>query len=119
MQTLESPLGNEYLNANVFPELPSPSDMPRPLVDEPDSVSPLPSFNSQPELARAKSPTSLLKRTSSIGPTGTARQSALVIPPRTPKRQSTIGVSSNAGRMFKVLGDLFLLAGRTEDASIW
>src|SRR5712672_391881 len=34
ISTLESSLGNEYLNASLFPSLPSASDFPMPLVDE-------------------------------------------------------------------------------------
>lgn len=35
------------------------------------------------------------------------------------KRQSHVGATSSHGRLFKVLGDLFVLAGRLEDASVW
>jgi hypothetical protein len=49
---------------------------------------------------------------------GSARQSTLNVP-MARKRQSLIGAASSHGRLFKVLGDLFILAGRTEDASIW
>ncbi|ETW85889.1 hypothetical protein HETIRDRAFT_42700 [Heterobasidion irregulare TC 32-1] len=42
-----------------------------------------------------------------------------MIPPTPKKRLSGIGVASSHGRLYKVLGDFFLLAGRTEDASIW
>ncbi|THH16357.1 hypothetical protein EW146_g4275 [Bondarzewia mesenterica] len=59
LQTLESPLGNEYLNATMFPFLPSASDMPQPLDDEPEALNtlpPLPSYNSQPELGAGATP---------------------------------------------------------------
>ena len=46
------------------------------------------------------------------------RQSSLGVPPAR-KRQSLIGAASSHGRLFKLLGDLFILAGRTEDASVW
>ncbi|KAI0362223.1 hypothetical protein OH77DRAFT_1416447 [Trametes cingulata] len=127
MQTLESPLGNEYLNATLFPVLPPSSELPRSLDDEPrrDSLPPLPSHNSQPDLVspalRSKSPLGL-KRNSTIGPGGLlpSRHASL---PTTPvpqkKRPTTIGAASSHGRLFKVLADFFLLAGRLEEATIW
>ncbi|KAI0375001.1 hypothetical protein BV20DRAFT_1041173 [Pilatotrama ljubarskyi] len=127
MQTLESPLGNEYLNATVFPMLPPSSELPRSLDDEPrrDSLPPLPSQHSQPDLVspalRSKSPLGL-KRNSTIGPGGLlpSRHASL---PTTPvpqkKRPTTIGAASSHGRLFKVLADFFLLAGRLEEATIW
>ncbi|KAI0322235.1 TRAPP II complex [Amylostereum chailletii] len=121
MQTLETPFGNEYLNATLFPSLPSTSDMPRPLTDDGHNV--LPSFNSQPELLSGSRRHSALlphvQRTASTGPgmlTPTQRQSAMGVPRN---RLSGIGATSSHGRLFKVLGDLFLLAGRIEDASVW
>ena len=128
---METPLGNEYLNATLFPTLPPPSELPKPL--DMDGVSrsslpPLPVQHSQPELGTASSilrsmtPSTLsVKRNSSIGPglsTSPYRHSSL--PPQTAKkRQTAIGAVSSHGRLFKVLGDLFLLAGRTTDATIW
>jgi hypothetical protein len=44
----------------------------------------------------------------------TNRQSTLGLP-----RKSAVGAASSHGRLFKVLGDLFLISGRTEDATIW
>jgi hypothetical protein len=35
------------------------------------------------------------------------------------KRASAIGAVSSHGRLYKVLGDFFLLAGRTEEAMMW
>ncbi|KAI0079931.1 Trs120-domain-containing protein [Panus rudis PR-1116 ss-1] len=129
IQTLESPLGNEYLNASTFPMAPSASDMPKSLdVDSPmrSSLPPLPSFNSQPDLptsaSRSKTPTPLnLKRTSSVGPSvppSPYRHTSLPTPGNK-KKQNTLGAASSHGRLFKVLGDLFLLAGRLMDASVW
>jgi trafficking protein particle complex subunit 9 len=127
---LESPLGNEYLNATTFPMLPAASEMPKPIFDEPDSQIPMPhllSYNSQPELNVAngsllgKTVIMGLKRNSSAGP-GMApyasRQSTLSVA-TAKKRQSTIGATSSHGRLYKVLADFFLMAGRTEDASVW
>ncbi|KAH9005302.1 TRAPP II complex [Lactarius hatsudake] len=124
VNTLESPLGNEYLNATLFPFLPSASDFPRQLVDdEPERLSRVPS---QPEHSpvparRVSTPILGMKRNPSTGPSSpmaSARQSTLNVPIAR-KRQSLIGAASSHGRLFKVLGDLFILAGRTEDASIW
>ncbi|KAI9446319.1 TRAPP II complex [Lactarius indigo] len=127
VNTLESPLGNEYLNATLFPFLPSASDFPRQLVDdEPERLSRVPSHNNQPEHSpvpsrRVSTPILGMKRNPSTGPSSpmaSARQSTLNVP-MTRKRQSLIGAASSHGRLFKVLGDLFVLAGRTEDASVW
>ncbi|KAI0720991.1 TRAPP II complex [Cerioporus squamosus] len=126
-QTLENPLGNEYLNASLFPNLPPPSEMPRSLDDEPrrDSLPLLPSHNSQPDLngqLRAKTPLGL-KRASTMSP-GLLPSRHVSLPPspapgNLKKRPTTIGAASSHGRFFKVLADFFLLAGRLEEASIW
>ncbi|KAE9396079.1 hypothetical protein BT96DRAFT_1041682 [Gymnopus androsaceus JB14] len=108
IQRLESPLGNEYLNASLFPSLPAPSDMP-PSLDSKDSLPPLPSHNSHPDMSK----TALSK----VAPT-MKRNSSLGVP-TVRKRLSGIGAASSHGRLFKVMADLFLLAGRTEDAVIW
>jgi trafficking protein particle complex subunit 9 len=127
VHTLESPLGNEYLNSALFPTLPSSSEMPHQLENASDS---LPSYNSQPELGasahQSRAQANLnLKRNSSAGPglsssvnTNGLRQSTLAVPV-TKKRNSAIGVASSPGRLYKVLGDFFLLSGRTEDATVW
>lgn len=124
VQSLETPLGNEYLNATLFPTLPPVSEMPRPIENDipiRSSLPPLPSQHSQPELLRVKTPTTLsVKRNSSIGPgppSSPFRQSSLPVPPK--KKPLAIGAVSSHGRLFKVLGDFFLLAGRTMDASVW
>ena len=115
----------------MFPTLPPVSEMPKPIENDMplrSSLPPLPSQHSQPELntgnslLRAKTPTTLsVKRNSSIGP-GTPsspfRQTSLPVQSNK-KKPATIGAVSSHGRLFKVLGDLFLLAGRTMDASVW
>ncbi|KAL1721168.1 TRAPP II complex [Schizophyllum commune] len=123
VQTLESPQGNEYLNASLMPVLPPLSEIPASLdkgmPDLPmrDSLPPLPTHNSQPDISRSftLSPAPNMKRTSSIP----SRQSTLGLPTQSKKRSSGIGVASSPGRLFKVFGDFFLLAGRTADADIW
>ena len=125
MQSLETPLGNEYLNATLFPSLPSPSDMPRSLDPESqrDSLPPLPSFNSQPDLgvngARSKTPLGLKRMSSGPGLMPSRTASLPSTPTTTKKRPNIIGAASSHGRLFKVLADLFLLAGRHSDSQIW
>jgi hypothetical protein len=111
------------LNSALFPTLPSPSEMPLSL----SSVNlGYPSYSSQPELDSSglTTPGIQIKRSSTAGPgiSHTAsliqRQSTLGSP-AVRKRVSAVGAVSSHGRLYKVLGDFFLLAGRTEDASLW
>lgn len=127
VQTLESPLGNEYLNASLMPTLPPRSEF-LSFIDglKPDSRPSIPSYDSQPEISKSGFTLGAapLKRNSSAATTHTQaspshRQSQLGPPAASRKRASGIGVASSHGRLFKVLGDLFLLAGRTEDATVW
>ncbi|KAJ7343441.1 TRAPP II complex [Mycena albidolilacea] len=118
VQGLESPAGNEHLNSALMPMLPPP-DLAQPVDNgrKRDSLPPLPNHNGQPEMKGFNlASTPNLKRNSSSA--STFRQSTLSVPP-TKKRLSSIGVASSHGRLFKVLGDFFLLAGRTEDAAVW
>ncbi|KAG6909694.1 hypothetical protein DXG01_015895 [Tephrocybe rancida] len=118
VQALESPMGNEYLNSTLLPTIPPLSEIPEPLNNSRrDSLPRLPSHNSQPDMTKASFTLSAapIKRTSS-GPG--FRQSTLTSQPAR-KRLSTIGVASSHARLFKVLGDLFLLSGRPEDALVW
>ena len=111
-------MGNEYLNASQFPTLPPLSEMPLPLSESNKNDFPaFPSHNSQTEISRSilsRSSTPTTKRNPSYGP-------GLRASPLSPKRRQSaaIGVASSHGRLFKVLGDFFLLAGRTEDAEVW
>jgi hypothetical protein len=96
-----------------------------PLVDEHEPLSRLPSHSSQPELSpglirRGTSPMLGPKRNPPVGagPPMPFRQSSLGVP-SVRKRQNIIGAASSHGRLFKLLGDFFILAGRTEDASVW
>ncbi|KAH9951944.1 TRAPP II complex [Amylocystis lapponica] len=126
MQSLESPLGNEYLNATPFPVLPPPSELPKSLSNDGrahDSLPPLPSHNSQPELTtgtlRTKTPLGLKRSSTGLSPGLLPHRHASLPAPSGKKRQTAIGAASSHGRLFKVLGDLFLLAGRLEDSSVW
>ena len=76
---------------------------------------PLPSSNEPLDVSRIP-----LKRTSTTGPGNalpTSRSSLGVT--TTKKRQSTLPPTTSHARLYKVLGDLFLLAGRLMDATIW
>ena len=120
VQNLESPIGNEYLNSGLFATL-LPPQLPSALGSERRSESPPPTYN-QPEPSTVSNLrlSSTLKRTSSAGPTlPSLRQSTLSASTPGKKRTSGIGAASSHGRLFKVLGDVFLLAGRTEDAAVW
>jgi hypothetical protein len=124
MRTLESPVGNEYLNSTLFPVVPSNYDLPASLVNEyRNSLSTNSSRTDISESSSRRSSLSL-KRTSSAGNNVTSpskksfRQSVLT-PPAAPKKRSVLGAASSEGRLFKVLADLFLLAGRTQDAVMW
>ncbi|KAJ6630827.1 TRAPP II complex [Mycena sp. CBHHK59/15] len=119
VQGLESPAGNEHLNSALMPMLPPP-DLPQPLDNgrKRDSLPPLPSQNGQSDVVKPAfnlSSAPAVKRNSSGS---VFRHSSLGVPPAK-KRLSSIGVASSHGRLFKVLGDFFLLAGRTEDAAVW
>lgn len=109
--------------------MPVLSEMPRQFDDgfQVDSLPPLPSHSSQPEMgvSTGRAQTNL-KRNSSTGHglsnainSSNVRQSTLVVPAAKSKRNSGIGVSSPPGRLFKVLGDFFLLSGRIDDAIVW
>jgi hypothetical protein len=126
LQTLESPIGNEYLNATVFPIVPSITELPSSLNEGPNSrasLPPLPSQHSQPEITTLSSlrNSSPVQRPSSSGPgspkAAVSRQSTLGLPTAAAKkRQTFIGAASSQGRYLKVFADFYLLAGRTEDA---
>lgn len=121
VQALESPFGNEYLNSTLMPMLPPLYDLPSPLnsLYKKESLPTLTSHNSQPDISRPftlnAAPT--VKRHATTAATN-IRQPNLAIQAQK-KRLSTIGTSSSHGRLYKMLGDFFLLAGRVEDAMIW
>ncbi|KAF7294900.1 hypothetical protein MIND_01027900 [Mycena indigotica] len=109
---LESPAGNEHLNSALMPMLP-PSDLALPLDNgkRRDSLPPIPAQGVLD--TKHQYPSAVVKRTST-----SFRQQTLSVPPAK-KRLSSIGVASSHGRLFKVLGDFYLLAGRTEEADVW
>ncbi|PPQ83346.1 hypothetical protein CVT25_003985 [Psilocybe cyanescens] len=123
VQALETPLGNEYLNASLMPFLPPVAELPSSLnslsrVDSPPIIT---SHNSQPDVSRSSfslGAAPSMKRNASSANASTSRQSTLGVQAQK-KRLSTIGTSSSHGRLYKMLGDFFLLSGRTEDAMIW
>ncbi|KAJ3920291.1 transport protein Trs120 or TRAPPC9 TRAPP II complex subunit-domain-containing protein [Lentinula edodes] len=83
IQRLESPLGNEYLNASLFPSLSLLTDLP-PYLGSKDALSPLPSHSSQPEIFKSalSKVAPLMKRNSLLGV------------PTVRKRLSVIGTAS-------------------------
>lgn len=127
MKTLESPSGSEALNAGLFARMPhyktTRASLDAHEAGRPSSVaSPLHSLPENGSSIRASDPRLNLKRASTMGPGigGTNNRSSQLIVPSSKKRIS--GANSGSGthaRLYKVLGDLFLLAGRTMDASIW
>jgi len=88
------------------------------------SARPHPPQSRQFELNPSTAPNYGIKRNSSVGtglyPSSTSlhRQSTLG-PPPVKKRLSGLGAISSHARLYKVYGDFFLLAGRTQDAQIW
>ncbi|KXN89239.1 hypothetical protein AN958_05993 [Leucoagaricus sp. SymC.cos] len=120
IQALETPLGNEYLNGSLLATLPPLSDLPVPLdPDKRSTIASMASFSSQPDVSRnslSLGSTPPIKRNSSSGPN--YRQSTLSAQP-SKKRLSAIGTTSSHARLYKMLGDFFLLGGRTEDSNIW
>lgn len=88
------------------------------------SASSYPPHSSQFDLNPSTTPNQGIKRNSSVGtglyPSSTSlhRQSTLG-PPPVKKRLSGLGATSSHARLYKVYGDFFLLAGRTQDAQIW
>ncbi|KAF8654133.1 hypothetical protein AX16_003664 [Volvariella volvacea WC 439] len=122
VQSLETPVGNEYLNSSLFPTFPPISELSNSfeLSQKCVSTPPLQSHNSQPEISKGNSsiPTPApLKRNVSSGPT--FLQSTLSAQQPQKKRLSTMGATSSHARLYKLLADLFLLSGRTEDAMLW
>ncbi|KAI6022691.1 TRAPP II complex [Pisolithus marmoratus] len=126
VHVLETPAGNDCLNATLFPVLFTGGDMSVGIDSRLYLSAPVPStaLSSQsqlnlnaPMLANANHG---IKRNSSIGPgsfpsSSSHRLSAL---PPVKIRSSVVGTTSHA-RLYKVYGDFFLLAGRTQDAKIW
>ncbi|KAF9227891.1 hypothetical protein BS17DRAFT_693370 [Gyrodon lividus] len=125
---LETPVGNEYLNASLFPILPAAAEMPFALESNSHLLQPsFGSHSSQPDLVSSSLSTPAnygIKRNSSVGPgvlqaSSTLQRQPTLGPPPVKKRVSAVGTASSHGRLFKVYGDFFLLSGRTQDAKIW
>ncbi|KAI6099877.1 TRAPP II complex [Pisolithus croceorrhizus] len=126
VHVLETLDGNECLNAALFPTLPVGGDMPAGNDSHLYLSAPVSSavHSSQSEL-NPNAPMSanhVLKHNSSLGPSpgpypssSSHRLSGL---PPIKTRSNAVGITSHA-RLYKVYGDFFLLAGRTQDAKIW
>ncbi|KAL4067655.1 transport protein Trs120 or TRAPPC9 TRAPP II complex subunit-domain-containing protein [Scleroderma citrinum] len=127
VQVLETSSGNEHLNSTLFPVFPIGPDMPSAAESHPYlGTPPYPSYPSQLELTSNVSvPVNQgIKRNSSVGvglypPSGPLHRQSTLGPPPVKKRLSTSGATSSHARLYKVYGDFFLLAGRTQDAQIW
>ncbi|KAF8590613.1 hypothetical protein K439DRAFT_1382134 [Ramaria rubella] len=128
-RTVESPIGMETLNNNVFPAITSLSDQRNSYESPTLSRNSLPSNlsasgnSNQKETGISRSTTPVNKRTIALDtsrPGLTPRNASLAatVTPKSTRRQSGIGIPLT-GRLFKLLGDLFLLAGRTSDACVW
>ncbi|KAI6005920.1 TRAPP II complex [Pisolithus albus] len=126
VHVLETLDGNECLNATLFPALPAGGDVPtgsdsRLYVSAPVSST---AHLSQSELNSnaLMSANHGMKRNSSLGPgpgpypSSSSHRLSGLHPLKT--RSNAVGITSHA-RLYKVYGDFFLLAGRTQDAKIW
>ncbi|KAH7889670.1 TRAPP II complex [Phlebopus sp. FC_14] len=120
---LETPIGNEYLNAGLFPTLPAVADMRFALeshahLSQHSSIS----HTSQPELTSsslsALANQSRKQNSANQSSNSLHRQSTLGSLPAK-KRPSAVGATSSHGRLYKVYGDFHLLSGRIQDAKIW
>jgi hypothetical protein len=123
---LETPIGNEALNATLFGELPGASDpaSPTEMSDiRPTSQPTLPTQKAHADLLNTSqsrdTPPVVLKRSSTFGPGSMPTRNSTLLQPAMRKRASAASSSASAARLYKVLGDLFLLSGRTMDATIW
>lgn len=125
MKALETPQGSESLNAGLFGNI---LDFSNSIVDESTVHTANVMQHSQPDIASGGSMLSSndvsrlpLKRASTLGPgisVANNRGSMLLVPPGK-RRQITLNTATSHARLYKVLGDLFLMAGRTMDATIW
>ncbi|KAH8117559.1 Trs120-domain-containing protein [Phellopilus nigrolimitatus] len=130
VKALESPSGSESLNTGIFARLPDYKNVRTSLDGHEGYRSPhnMEALHSFPEILGSSStfrnndPSKLpLKRASTLGPgiVGANNRNSTLLIPSTKKRQSGVSAGTAHARLYKVLGDLFLLAGRIMDASIW
>lgn len=124
VHVLETPAGNECLNAALFPVLPAGGDMSTRINSHPYLPPPVSATatSSQFELSLNTSVSANygMKHNSSVGPglhPSSSSHRASTLPPLK-TRTSAVGITSHA-RLYKVYGDFFLLAGRMQDAKIW
>lgn len=126
VHVLETLDGNECLNATLFPALPVGGDVPTGIDSRLYLSAPVSSTAhlSQSEL-NSNAPMSAnhgMKHNSSLGPgpgpypSSSSHRLSGLHPLKT--RSNAVGITSHA-RLYKVYGDFFLLAGRTQDAKIW
>ncbi|KAI5122948.1 hypothetical protein M0805_006829 [Coniferiporia weirii] len=130
VKALESQSGSESLNAGLFARLPDYRN-PRSTPDRHEdyrSSQEITALHSLPDTSRSDPAFRSndhsrfnLKRASTLGPgtVGNTGRNSQLLAPSPKKRQSAVGAGTTHARLYKVLGDLFLLAGRTMDAIIW
>lgn len=128
MKTLETPAGSELLMRGLFGSL-TTYNASR-LSSDGDENYRAPHIglaqHSQPDIsgsvtsARSSDlPKLSIKRASTMPPgSSTSRNSTLLIT-SVKKRQSAVAAVNSHAKLYKMLGDLFLMAGRTMDSSIW
>ncbi|OCB84083.1 hypothetical protein A7U60_g8755 [Sanghuangporus baumii] len=127
VKTLETPSGSEALNAGLFARMPnykaSRASLDVEETGRPSSVaSPLHSLQDRGSPSRQTDPRLNVKRASTLGPSvmGPSNRALQQVSQVDKRRQSVLSTATGShARLYKVLGDLFLLAGRTMDASIW
>lgn len=116
--------GNQALNSGLLASVPN-FVAARRVVEASDDQPQLISQHSFPT-STSSSPQPLdvnrlpLKRTSTTGPgMGVTSSRSSLAASTAKKRQSTLPPTTTHARLYKVLGDLFLLSGRMMDASVW
>ena len=120
IRALESPVGSQALGAGLFGRAPN-TRSPRVSFDASEPERPF-SVTGLPSTTRDPDPRANMRRASTMGPgvTPSNSLSSQLGPVSSKKRISTInGGGTMHARLYKILGDLFLLSGRTMDASIW
>ena len=126
MKTLETPAGSEALTTGMFGSC-STYNTSRLSLDGEEGYRTVHidhANHSQPEITgsvRSIDQTKLpLKRAATLPPpVAPGSRGSTLLATATKKRHSAIAAVNSHAKLYKVLGDLFLLSGRTMDSSIW
>ncbi|KLO10669.1 Trs120-domain-containing protein [Schizopora paradoxa] len=124
VSVLETVPGNQALNAGMLASMPN-FVAARRVAEVNEGLPALNAQHSYPGLSPSSNePLDVsripLKRTSTTGPGNALPSSRSSLGITTAKkRQSTLPPTTSHARLYKVLGDLFLLAGKLMDATIW